>query len=262
MIDSSSSTLVPRLDKQQEFWNRWNAEARESGKLDLASRARANKTLAIFESLALDHPRILEVGCGTGWLSEELARFGTVVGIDLAIGVITRARQRAPHIQFLAGDVMQSDLPCDHFDVIVCLETLSHIADQQAFIDRLASFLTASGYLILTTQNKFVFERRDDVMHQAPGQIRRWLNPREVKKLLLPRFDLVVCTTIEPAGHNGILRIVNSAKLNKLIEYFLPRGSFKSIKERAGLGQTIVVLAQKKSQSNCESLSNFRTGAL
>ncbi|MCA9741053.1 MAG: class I SAM-dependent methyltransferase [Deferribacteres bacterium] len=235
----------PQIEKQQEFWNRWNTDVRENGGLDLVTIARAEKTLSLLDSLKLENPEILDVGCGTGWLCEELTAYGSVTGIDLADSVIERAQRRHPNVQFFAGDAMEIDLPKEHFDIIICLETLSHMVDQSAFIDHLVSLLKPSGYLILTTQNKFVFERRHDVMEQGAGQVRNWLTVKDVRNLIQRQCLLHVLTTIEPAGHRGILRLVNSAKLNRLLGFVLSAMLLKGLKESVGFGQTIVVMAQK-----------------
>jgi SAM-dependent methyltransferase len=88
--------------------------------------------------------RILEVGCGTGWLSARLLDFGEVTATDLADEVIARAQAAHPRVRFLAGDFMTLAAG-DDYDVVVCLETLSHFVDQPAFVARLASCLRPGG---------------------------------------------------------------------------------------------------------------------
>lgn len=233
------------IEEQRRFWNEWNTRVREGGPLDQASLRRCETVLRLLESLRLDNPKILEVGCGTGWLSERLAHFGTVTAVDLADEVIARARARTEDVTFAAGDIMTLHLPRGAFDVVVTLETLSHVADQRAFADRLADVLKVGGYLILTTQNKFVFERRDDVPPQAPGQLRKWVDRTELKRLLRPRFTILSATTIAPAGDRRILQAVNSHKLNALLNTLLSRKVVEGLKERAGFGQTLVILGRR-----------------
>ena len=54
---------------------------------------------------------------------------------------------------------MALDFGVGQFDVAVSLEVLSHVADTQAFIDKIASLLKPGGYLMLATQNRSVLER-------------------------------------------------------------------------------------------------------
>lgn len=233
-------------DEERQFWNDWNKRIREESPLDHASRRRCETVLSMLGSLTLENPRILEVGCGTGWLAERLTHFGTVFATDLADEVITRAQRRVKTVTFAAGDIMSVPLPHGTFDVVVTLETLSHVADQRAFVGRLADLLRVGGYLILTTQNRFVFERRDDVVPRSPGQRRSWVDQRGLKRLLKPRFTILSATTLEPAGHRGVLRLVNSVKLNALLGRLLSTNTIERLKERAGLGQSLVVLCRRR----------------
>jgi 2-polyprenyl-3-methyl-5-hydroxy-6-metoxy-1,4-benzoquinol methylase len=163
------------------MWTTWNTESRDQRKLDHDSLERGETALALFRSLNLKGPEILELGCGTGWLSEQLLQFGPRTAIDIADEVIKRAEARVPHINFLAGDVLQVPLSKNRFDVVICLETLSHVADQRQFVDGIAAVLKPGGYLILTTQNKSIMILHDvlppGVARSESGLIRKgcWL---------------------------------------------------------------------------------------
>ncbi len=243
---------VPPISDQQRFWNEWNAAHREGAKYDAVaadpeSRRRAEVVLTWLARLRLDRPAILEVGCGSGWLSERLARFGAVTAVDLADEVIARARARLPHISFHAGDFTQLPLPPGTFDVVVCLETLSALPHQLEFMQHLARANRPGGHLLLTVHNRFVYERREDVQPLAPGQVRHWMTRAELKGLLKPYYRLRHLTTAMPAGHGGVLRIVNSYKLNKLLGVALSERRIAAAKERLGFGTTIVALARRRS---------------
>ncbi len=59
---------------------------------------------------------ILDLGCGTGQLTEKIAQAGAaVMGIDNAATMIEKARQNYPHIQFDVADAtnFQVAQPCD-----------------------------------------------------------------------------------------------------------------------------------------------------
>jgi 2-polyprenyl-3-methyl-5-hydroxy-6-metoxy-1,4-benzoquinol methylase len=236
---------APTLDEQQQFWNVWNTRCRELSNLDVPTLARADAVMRHVQQLKLPNARILDIGCGTGWLSEILSTRGEVTAIDLAAEVIERAQLRVPHVRFHAGDVLTMPLPSSAFDLVVTLETIAHVADQSKFVDRIAALLRPHGFLILTTQNRFVFERRGDIGGPGSGQLRRWLNQNELRKLLHPRFRVLDMSTILPAGHKGILRLINSYKANSILARIAGQPRLDALKERVGLGQTIVVLAQR-----------------
>jgi 2-polyprenyl-3-methyl-5-hydroxy-6-metoxy-1,4-benzoquinol methylase len=197
------------------------------------------------QQLGLDRPRILDLGCATGWLTIQLAKFGQVVGTDLADASIRDARQRYPHITFVCADFSNPNQQFGAFDIVVSLETLSHVPDQRAFVERVREVLKPGGYLILTTQNRLVFERHAHVTPLAAGQIRQWVSPSELRRLLRGSFTIRRFTTLVPDGHLGILRVVNSTRLNRLLRRLVSREAIERTKEMMGVGQTIAVLAQR-----------------
>jgi 2-polyprenyl-3-methyl-5-hydroxy-6-metoxy-1,4-benzoquinol methylase len=235
--------MAPSLSDQQQFWNSWNASYRDPSKLNQRTVRRGEVIIALVRSLGLDKPKILDFGCGTGWLSEGLAQFGPVTGVDLAADVIAAAQSRAPHIRFLAGDLFQAPLPNAYYDIAISQEVIAHIPNQKAYLDRVANLLKPTGYLILTTPNKFVM-KRSDWPPQPAEHIEQWLSMAQLKRLLRLRFRILYISTTNPLGHRGILRLLNSYKINTLLGKFIARKNLESLKEKAGYGYTIVVLAR------------------
>jgi SAM-dependent methyltransferase len=76
------------------------------------------------QSFDLAGRRVLELGCGTGsntiWLAD---RAGFVVGLDIAEGMLTKARRRltAGHVHILQADITKRWPLAPVFDVIVKL---------------------------------------------------------------------------------------------------------------------------------------------
>jgi hypothetical protein len=68
---------------------------------------------------------------------------------------------------------MQLDFGSKKFAVIVTLDVLSHVADQPAFIAKLASHLRVGGQLMLATQNKPILQKYNRVPPPSAGQLRR-----------------------------------------------------------------------------------------
>jgi 2-polyprenyl-3-methyl-5-hydroxy-6-metoxy-1,4-benzoquinol methylase len=195
--------------------------------------------------LKIRDARILEVGCGTGWLSAKLSEFGKLTAIDIGKKIIEIAQVNYPQIDFRSGDVETLDLPVKSFDVIVTSQVLTHVADQPVFVRRLAQLLKPGGFLLIDTQNKYVFERTADV---APpdGWIRQWVTMKTLKNLLREDFSIRRATTLEPQGHLGLLRVINSPRLNHYFSAALGAARVKRLKERAGFGQCLFIIAVKR----------------
>lgn len=237
------ATDEPALPIQKKYWDFWNT--RSEYPHDRARR-RGEKIQAYLESLRLEKPEILDFGCGMGWLAGELARFGPTTGIDLSDDAIAQAKARYPQATFMAGNVLEMDLPRRYFDVVVSQEVIAHVPDQPRYVARAADVLKPGGYLIVTTPNLFV-HRRIQWPKQRPGHIERWLSRAGLVSLLDPQFHVLRSTTAAAFGNGGVLRLVNSAKLNWTAERLIGSRNVQDLKEWAGFGWTRIVLAQKKS---------------
>jgi hypothetical protein len=127
---------------------------------------------------------------------------------------------------------------------VVTLEVLSHVRDQPDFIARIARLLRDDGLLMLATQNRFVHERMATVRAHT-GRIRQWVDVAELRALLQPRFEILRLTSLHPTGHVGILRLVNSPKLEVVLRSIGLGPGWNSLRERWMLGHTLIVLARK-----------------
>jgi len=242
-MDKSSSTDIP-LGDQRHAWNDWNAKTREHSQGE-ASKRQAAQVERWLRALNRQDLELIDVGCGAGWMCGRLLPFGRVCGTDLADDVLKRAQQRLPDVRFVAGDYMSIDFGSASFDVVVSLEVLSHVADQAAFLAKIARLLRPGGYLMLATQNRPILERWSAIGRPTLGQIRRWVDAPGLKKLLEGRFKIERLTSVLPVGDEGYLRLVNSVKVNRLLDALFGRERVEKIKESLLLGHTLMVLARR-----------------
>jgi 2-polyprenyl-3-methyl-5-hydroxy-6-metoxy-1,4-benzoquinol methylase len=237
----------PTIEEQRTFYDKWNTQCRR-GCLDEIDREISIRGLAaceVLRRLNLNKPRILEVGCGTGWLTEKLCFLGDLTAIDLSPQAIAIALGRNITAEFISADFYEYEFRPPSFDAVVCAETLFYVVDQPRFIEKLASLIRTDAYLVLTTINKFVYDRRSEIGPPEQGQVRSWLSQRQIRKLLAPHFKVLSIATIEPRGDLGLLRLVNSYKLNRFLGKLFSPDAIKYAKEKMGLGGGIIILAQK-----------------
>jgi SAM-dependent methyltransferase len=103
--------------------------------------------------------RVLEIGCGPGYLSLELARSGhSVTGIDLSPKCIEVARrfaeedpwkhERGP-LNYIADDFLGGEsLSSESFDAVVFLGALHHFPDQDPVGQRVTELLAPNGIVV------------------------------------------------------------------------------------------------------------------
>ena len=128
----------PTLVEQEQYWEEWQ----ETRSITPWALRRAETLLALLRSLNLSVPTILDLGCGTGWFTEKLAHFGAATGIDLSAKAIGLAKRRFPDTSFIAGNIFETALPLESFDVVVSQQVIAHVVDQTRYLDLAASKVT------------------------------------------------------------------------------------------------------------------------
>jgi len=96
----------------------------------------------------------LDIGCGTGFLSLELASCGhRVVGIDFAPSMIVEARKKAREHQlgigFEVADAEQLPFPAASFDIVVSRHLLWTLPNPHSAMDEWIGVLRPGGRLIV-----------------------------------------------------------------------------------------------------------------
>jgi trans-aconitate methyltransferase len=93
--------------------------------------------------------RILDIGCGTGQLSAEIAESGAkVVGLDSSPAMIAEARRLYPQVEFVEQDAHDFDLSV-RFDAVFSNAALHWISDPPRVIGCVARALNPGGRLVV-----------------------------------------------------------------------------------------------------------------
>lgn len=154
-MPSDENTKRPRSDADQvHYWNHVAGPAwvEEQERLDRQLRPLGRR--AMDEAQIARGERVLDVGCGCGDTTLELARRvgadGRVTGLDLSRRMLGRARARAEeagarHAAFVAGDAGFPPLPVGRHDVLFSRFGVMFFRDPAAAFANLARTLRAGG---------------------------------------------------------------------------------------------------------------------
>jgi trans-aconitate methyltransferase len=102
--------------------------------------------LELLESKAGE--RILDLGCGTGHLTEQIAASGAeVVGVDRSSDMIRQAKEEYPALQFEVMDAREIAF-AELFDAVFSNATLHWIKEPEKVIARIAAVLRPRGRFV------------------------------------------------------------------------------------------------------------------
>ncbi|QGG46246.1 malonyl-ACP O-methyltransferase BioC [Heliorestis convoluta] len=105
---------------------------------------------------------ILEVGCGTGYLTKRLCTLypeAQITAVDIAPGMIDYAQKKLNHqnLDFLCGDIEEIGIP-KKFDLIISNATFQWFNQPGETLAKLDSLLKHQGLLIFSTFGNKTFQ--------------------------------------------------------------------------------------------------------
>jgi exopolysaccharide biosynthesis WecB/TagA/CpsF family protein len=129
------------------------ASARLGGPASYGSYAINKRMEKIDETLNLKDMRVLDLGCGNGCYTEELARRAEFVcGIDLHMPHLQVFRENIPRVQG-AGEHLP--FASESFDAVTMIEVLEHTNCDTKVLAECFRVLKPGGLLVLFVPNKF-----------------------------------------------------------------------------------------------------------
>jgi SAM-dependent methyltransferase len=227
---------------------------RDQARLAECRRRRLQRSKGYFESVAGDWERIrksyfddrvtslaiekllppdltvADIGCGTGSLTFELARFARkAIGVDLSGEMLRRARamakERAIHnVEFRQGDIFKLPLESHSVDAAFCVMVLHFLPDPERAIAGLCRIVRRGGSVILVdlVQHKQEW-MREQMAHRWLGfdraSIEGWFRDAGAPSI---DYDLTGSFAGEKLARNG----------NRPVEIFVARASLPTTPKR------------------------------
>jgi SAM-dependent methyltransferase len=97
---------------------------------------------------------ILEVGCGTGEITEELAgrTKALITAVDIDPSMVERTRERVPSAEVITADAASLDFRDGSFDAAVCHFTLMWCSEPGSVISEMARVVGSSGCVVALSE--------------------------------------------------------------------------------------------------------------
>lgn len=99
--------------------------------------------------------RLLDIGCGEGFLVDEAERHGAwPVGVEIVERALRLARARVKHVPLLGAEGEALPFADRSFDRVTCIGVLEHFTDPEAGVREVARVLRNHGLALIVVPNR------------------------------------------------------------------------------------------------------------
>ena len=175
------------------------------------------KTIDYTKKYLKDSDKALDIGCGTGVTTIELAgSVAEMTAVDTAPEMLRQAREKAKkaeagNIDFIQGDMFMEELKPGTYDAVMIFNVLLYMPDQAAAMKRLQELVKPGGY---------IFVAADCLKHSCTKEaLRKWYRSRTGK---MPFVEFYTPESLEQMIENGGFEIMErEALFERPVNYFL-----------------------------------------
>lgn len=219
----------------------FSASAADYDQHAVMQREMADKLLSLLPPYPIPHTKILDLGCGTGYLTKMLSeRFpaARVEGIDIAPGMIAVAgKQKRNNLFFEVGD--GEEVAGSNYDLVVSNASLQWMSVEKTFA-HVAGLLKPGSYFLFTTFGpKTLIELKN-----CGFRVNDFPDTVAIEQLLKPDFhNVFLASQVIHEEFPGVKELIYSlkelgAQTSDEGETFSP-SAFRQYKEKYGDGEGI-----------------------
>lgn len=125
---------------------------------------------------------VLEIGCGTGIILNEVTRFAHLAwGIDLSEGMLLKAKQKGLKVKQV--NATKLSFPDDSFDLVYSFKALPHIPEIKQVIKEITRVVKKEGTLVLEFYNPHSLKRLTNWIYNMVKKRDVYLRYDSLKKI-------------------------------------------------------------------------------
>lgn len=173
------------------------------------------------KSLNKKPKKVLDLGCGTGYFSNEIKQLypsSTIYGLDVSKKAIAIGKNKYKNINLIVCDTeIKFSLKSNSFDLLISGEHIEHLRDVDTYLSEANRVAKKGATLILTTPNLASWLNRILLLF---GRQPFYLEPSLKKTLpILTYFGTTFPADLnaQPSGH---LRLFTLDALRKLLKHY------------------------------------------
>ncbi len=131
--------------------------------------------------------RIVDLGCGTGLILEELSNHIVPIGVDFSQKALTYSQRRGLE-KLVCADVNELPFEDESFNLVFALDLLEHISDDNHLLLEMYRICEPGGHVLLTVPaHESLWSEHDEALHHY----RRYSGEGFKKRILAAGFQPV-----------------------------------------------------------------------
>ena len=201
--------------------------------------------------------KVLDIGSGGGFLSEEFANLGCrVTGLDLSHASLAaahiHARVETLAINYLLGDACVLPFANSSFDIVLCCDVLEHLDNFVLAVKEASRLLKPGGYFLFDTINRTLQSYLETILVGQELPITRFFAPHshDWKQFITPNELTSAC-------------VENNLTVNQISGFQPSISKFQTLREiiRLKRGRTnFAEFGRRLKFKQCASLSGSYLG--